>query len=60
MGARAVFLHGFAKKDRDNIDDGELEALREIADSLHEASLDELEDMMAGHRLTELTYDDQD
>jgi hypothetical protein len=28
---RAVFLYGFAKSERDNIDDDELEALREIA-----------------------------
>jgi hypothetical protein len=28
---RAVFLYGFAKSERDNIEDNELEALREVA-----------------------------
>jgi hypothetical protein len=31
---RAVFLFGFAKNERENIDDGELRTLREIAEAL--------------------------
>jgi hypothetical protein len=35
---RSVFLFGFAKNERENIDDGELTTLREIADSFLKAS----------------------
>jgi hypothetical protein len=31
-GTRAFFVHGFAKNERDNIDDGELAALRKLAE----------------------------
>ncbi|MBF0526161.1 MAG: type II toxin-antitoxin system RelE/ParE family toxin, partial [Deltaproteobacteria bacterium] len=30
-GERAVFLYGFAKNERDNIENNELETLREMA-----------------------------
>jgi hypothetical protein len=58
-GTRAVFLHGFAKSQRDNIADDELEALRQIGGNLLRAKQEELERMVADNRLTELTYDEE-
>lgn len=58
-GTRAVFLYGFAKNERDNIADDELETLREIGGPLLDASDDELEHMIADDRLMELPYDDE-
>jgi hypothetical protein len=60
MGSRAVFLHGFAKSQKDNIVDDELDALRQIGGSLLRADQEELERMIADDRLTELTYDEED
>lgn len=54
---RAVFLYGFAKSDRDNIADDELEALREIGAGLLKAGPDILEDMIADNRLREINCD---
>jgi hypothetical protein len=59
-GGRAVFLYGFAKNERNNIADDELETLREIGGPLLAASQDELDHMIAGDRLTELPYDNED
>jgi hypothetical protein len=42
-GKRAVFLYGFAKSERDNIEADELETLREIGTAWHEAKNDRLE-----------------
>jgi hypothetical protein len=42
-GDRAVFLYGFAKRERDNIEDDELETLREIAAAWFEAKAERLE-----------------
>jgi hypothetical protein len=39
---RAVFIYGFAKSERDNIEDDELEALREIAAAWFKADTDAL------------------
>lgn len=59
-GRRAVFLHGFAKSQKDSVRDDELEALREIGELLLAASEDELEHMIADDRLMEVTYDDEE
>ena len=59
-GARAVFLHGFAKSQKDNIADDELEALRQIGGNLLRADQQELKRMIADDRLTELTYEEED
>jgi hypothetical protein len=59
-GARAVFLHGFAKSQKDDIADDELVALRQIGGTLLQADEGELERMIADDRLTELTYDEED
>lgn len=58
-GARAVFLYGFAKNEKDNIATDELAALRQIADDLLHAGDDELERMVADDRLTELSSDEE-
>ena len=58
--ARAVFLYGFAKNEKDNIADDELNALRQIAADLLRASQDDLERMIRDDRLTELNYDEED
>jgi hypothetical protein len=58
--ARAVFLYGFAKSQRESIADDELAALRQIGGSLLRADQEELETMIAEDRLTELTYDEED
>jgi hypothetical protein len=42
-GERAVFLYGFAKKERENIGDDELATLREIAAAWLEANDERLE-----------------
>lgn len=39
---RAVFIYGFAKSERDNIEDDELEGLREIAAAWFKADTDAL------------------
>jgi hypothetical protein len=59
-GARAVFLYGFAKNEKNNIADDELNALRQIAAHLLRASRDDLERMTSDGRLTELDYDEED
>ena len=60
LSDRAVFLYGFAKSDQDNIDDHELDALRQIGSDLLRADLDELEDMIADDRLLEVQYDEDE
>jgi hypothetical protein len=60
LGARAVFLYGFAKNEIDNIEDDVLEALREIGGDLLRADEEEIEKMIADDRLTELIYDEED
>jgi hypothetical protein len=59
-GARAVFLHGFAKSQKDNIAVDELDALRQIGGTLLRADQKELDRMISGDRLTELTYDEEE
>ena len=41
-GSRAVFLYGFAKSERDNIEPDELETLREIGEAWLEAKEERL------------------
>ena len=59
-GARAIFLYGFAKNERDNVADDELNALRQIAADLLGASDRDLERMIGEGRLTELDYDQEE
>ena len=59
-GARAIFLYGFAKNERENVADDELNALRQIAADLLGASHRGLERMISEGRLTELDYDQEE
>ena len=59
-GTRAEFLLGFAKSERDNIDDDELADLRKLgaaALSNDEAAID---GALAASKLWEIDYDDED
>ena len=58
-GDRAVFLYGFAKKERDNIEDDELETLREIGAAWLEAKVDHLERAIREGVLQEASYDEE-
>jgi hypothetical protein len=57
-GKRAVFLYGFAKSERDNIEADELETLREIGTAWLEAKNDRLEYAIKEGLLKEILYDD--
>lgn len=59
-GMRAVFLYGFAKSRKDNLEEDELTALQQIGGNLLKADMEEFERMIADDRLTELTYDEED
>ncbi len=56
-GDRAVFLYGFTKSERDNIEDDELATLREIAASWLEADDERLERAIEEGFLQEVSYD---
>jgi hypothetical protein len=51
---RAVFIYGFAKNERDNIEDKELKTLREIATAWLAASIQCIEREVAEGRLQEV------
>ena len=53
----AVFLYGFAKSERDNIDDDELASFRRRAAGLLSASVEALERMILVDELMELEDD---
>ena len=55
---RAVFLYGFAKNERDNIEDDELETLREIGAAWLEAKADRIEHAIKEGILQEASYND--
>jgi hypothetical protein len=59
-GTRAVFLYGFAKSRKDNLEEDELTALQQIGGNLLKADMEEFERMIADDRLTELPYDEED
>jgi hypothetical protein len=54
-GARAVFLYGFAKRERDNIDPDELLTLREIGAGWLEADVGRIADSLKEDALQEVT-----
>ena len=56
---RAVFLYGFAKNDRDNIDDGELDALLTIGANWLAASTGLVEQALEDGDLKEIEHDDE-
>jgi len=57
-GDRAVFLYGFAKNERENIEDDELTTLREIAAGWIDADDKYLENAIRKGFLQEVRYDD--
>lgn len=57
---RAVFLFGFAKSDRENIEPDELTTVREIARDLLAANNEGLARAIAEGELQELSYDDEE
>lgn len=59
VAGRAVFLYGFAKNDRENIDDGALDALRLIGAGWLAASADLVGSAVMEGDLKEIDYDDE-
>jgi hypothetical protein len=59
-GDLAVFLLGFAKSERANIDDDELEELRGQARAFLRLSTDQIEAAIAAEELTEVSYGDEE
>lgn len=53
-GDMAVFLYGFAKNERDNIEDDELESLRNVAAELFDSTVECLEAQIKEGRLQEV------
>ena len=58
-GKRAVFLYGFAKSERDNINADELETLKEIGAAWLEAKKERLEYAIKEGILREISYEDK-
>jgi hypothetical protein len=56
---RSVFLFGFAKSERDNVDDDELLTLRDIAKGWFAADARALAKAMAEGLIQEVTYDQE-
>jgi hypothetical protein len=54
---RSVFLHGFAKSDRDNIEAAELKLLRKAAAEMLNWGEKQVATMLASGAWTEVTYD---
>ncbi len=59
-GARAVFLYGFAKSERENVAADELETLRDIATGWLEASANQLARAIADGLIQEMDYEDEE
>lgn len=53
-GDLAVFLYGFAKKERDNIEDDELESLRNVASDILNSTVECIEKQVKEGRLQEV------
>ena len=58
-GDRSVFLYGFGKNERENIEHDELTTLREIAAGWLEADEDRLNHAMEEGVLLEVRYDEE-
>ena len=59
-GERSVFLYGFAKSERANIDDDELEALRDIARTYLALDVKKIEAAIAAGELLEVGYGEKE
>jgi hypothetical protein len=58
--ARAVFLYGFAKSERESVDDDELETARDIARGWLEASASQVARALADGLIQEVDHDDEE
>jgi hypothetical protein len=59
-GIRALFVYGFAKSERENIEDDELEGLRVFAQEALNWSDDQVEELLAADKWTEVVCHDED
>jgi hypothetical protein len=57
-GHRAVFIYGFAKRERENIESDELKTLREIADGWLAADAQRLAEAVNEGVLKEVPYEE--
>jgi hypothetical protein len=57
-GERAVFLYGFAKNERGNIDDDELDEFRRLARGFFEMTAQQLAELIADDELMEVNDDE--
>ena len=57
---RSVFLYGFAKSERDNIDDRELDDLKKLAKQFLSYTGEEIAMAVKQAELKEISYDDQE
>ena len=57
---RSVFLFGFAKNERDNVDDNELTTLRDIVKGWFAADVRGLAKAIAEGLIQEVTYDEEE
>jgi hypothetical protein len=55
-GDRAIFLFGFAKNERDNVDGDELDELKAVARRFLALSEDQIEALIAAHEMMEVRY----
>jgi hypothetical protein len=55
---RSVFLYGFAKSERDNVEDDELETARDIAKGWLAASADQISRALADGLIDEVDHDE--
>ena len=55
-----MFLFGFAKSERDNVNDEQLADLKNAAGDILRRSDDKIAEDIAAGRLQEVDYDDQD
>lgn len=58
FGERAVFLHGFAKNEADNVDTAELAALKQLSGIMLALSDAEIASLLRSGALREITCDD--
>ena len=54
-GERAVFLHGFAKNEKENISQEELKDLKKLAKTILACTDNEMQKLVDGHGWTEIT-----
>lgn len=57
---RSVFLYGFAKNERDNIDDKELDDLKKLAKHFLSYSEEQIATAVKQSELTEVSCDDRE